>query len=302
MSRRGGVPSPRTFPFSALSYRPSGAKYRLSILRIPTRFYDSDKNPSILRILIQTKGTCRPSGAKGRSEFAGDRYVMSAVVGAGFPRPMGWGTQPLRIQPSRFLLYPCNPLILRILIQTKSTCRPSGAKGRSEFAGDRYVMSAVVGAGFPRPMGWGTQPLRIQPSRFLLYPCNPSIQRILIQTKSTCRPSGAKGRSEFAGDRYVMSAVVGAGFPRPMGWGTQPLRIQPSRFLLYPCNPSIQRILIQTKGTYRPSGAKGRSEFAGDRYVMSAVVGAGFPRPMGWGTQPLRIQPSRFPAFNPVNP
>ena len=30
------------------------------------------------------------------------------------PRPTGWGTQPLRIQPSRFPLYPCNPLICRI--------------------------------------------------------------------------------------------------------------------------------------------------------------------------------------------
>ena len=48
---------------------------------------------------------------------------------------------------------------------------------------------------------------------------------------------------------------------------------------------------------------------------MSAIVGAGFPRPMGWETQPLRIPFSRLgplrpcvfalnipPIFNPANP
>ena len=54
----------------------------------------------------------------------------------------------------------------------------------------------------------------------------------------TCRPSGAKGRIESP--VADMSAIVGAGFPRPMGWRIQPLRIPPSRFPVpYPANPSI---------------------------------------------------------------
>ena len=37
---------------------------------------------------------------------------MSAIVGARFPSPAGWGTQPLRIQRCGGVLvfYPCNPL------------------------------------------------------------------------------------------------------------------------------------------------------------------------------------------------
>ena len=48
-----------------------------------------------------------PLGLKNRIESP--VTDMSAIVGAGFPRPMGWGTQPL--STARFPLYPCNPLI-----------------------------------------------------------------------------------------------------------------------------------------------------------------------------------------------
>ena len=125
-------------------------------------------------------------------------------VGVGLPRPTGWGTQPLRIQPSRFPLYPCNPLICVIGDSDKwhmsplwgfkifvyRVCykhvAPLGLKPMHQNS-----TASIVGAGLPRPTGWGTQPLRIQPSRFPLYPCNPLICESVIQTKRTCRPSGA---------------------------------------------------------------------------------------------------------------
>ena len=44
-------------------------------------------------------------------------------------------------------------------------------------------MPAIVGAGFPRPMGWGTQPLWIPPFRF-------PVSRLPYDA-ATCRPSGA---------------------------------------------------------------------------------------------------------------
>ena len=62
---------------------------------------------------------------------------MSAIVGAGFPRPTGWGTRPERIRFSRLrpcvlalnippILNPANPLILNILIQTTPTLHSAG--------------------------------------------------------------------------------------------------------------------------------------------------------------------------------
>ena len=57
--------------------------------------------------------TCRPSGAL--------VYL--------FVPPVYKHIAPLGLNPSRFpALNPENPLILRILIQTNGTCRPSGAK------------------------------------------------------------------------------------------------------------------------------------------------------------------------------
>ena len=115
----------------------------------------------------------------------------TSIVGAGLPRPTGWGTQPLRIQRwgpvIRFIR--AIRLICRIGDSDKEdmsplwglmifACRvfykhvaPLGLKAESNSP--VTDMSAIVGAGLPCPMGWGTQPLRIQPSRFPLYPCNP---------------------------------------------------------------------------------------------------------------------------------
>ena len=47
--------------------------------------------------------------------------------GESSPRPAGWGTQPLRIQPS--VCDPAHLSILSLLIQTNRTCRPAGALG-----------------------------------------------------------------------------------------------------------------------------------------------------------------------------
>ena len=63
-------------------------------------------------------------------------------------------------------------------------------------------------------------------------------------------------------------SIVGAGFPRPMGWETQPLRIPFSRLgplrpcavalnippIFNPANPLIQSILIQTTPTLHSAG------------------------------------------------
>ena len=114
---------------------------------------------------------------------------------------------PLGLNPSRFpALNPENPLILRILIQTNGTCRPSGAKSLP----------------FSRLPFLSPSPL--PPFRF-----------------NTCRPSGALV--------YL--------FVPPVYKHVAPLGLNPSRFpALNPTNPLILRILIQTNGTYRPSGAK----------------------------------------------
>ena len=114
---------------------------------------------------------------------------------------------PLGLNPSRFpALNPENPLILKILIQTNGTCRPSGAKSLP----------------FSRLPFLSPSPL--PPFRF-----------------NTCRPSGALV--------YL--------FVPPVYKHVAPLGLNPSRFpALNPTNPLILRILIQTNGTYRPSGAK----------------------------------------------
>ena len=138
-------------------------------------------------------GTCRPSGAKYTN--------TSAIVGARLPRPMGWGTQPLRIQ-LRLLTFQFS-----CLPYPGGTCRPSGGKYTNT--------SAIVGERLPRPAGWGTQPLRIQ-LRLLTFQfsCLPYLG-------GTCRPSGAKcGRIGGA------VSIVGERSPHPTGWGTQPLRMQ----------------------------------------------------------------------------
>ena len=91
-----------------------------------------------------------------------------------FPRPAGWGTQPLRIQ-LRLLTFQFS-----CLPYPGATCRLSGGKcGRIGGA------VSIVGERFPRPMGWGTQPLRIQ-LRLLTFQFS-----CLPYPGATCRLSGA---------------------------------------------------------------------------------------------------------------
>ena len=139
----------------------------------------------------------------------------------------------------------------------------------------RGLVSSPDGLGNPTP----THPISLR----VFNPVHLLILSILIQTGATCRLAGAKGTN--CTKIQDMASIVGARFPCPMGWGTQPLRIQ-SRFA-----SSILSILIQTNGTCRPAGAKctNCTKIRG----TASIVGAWFPHPMGWGTQPLRIQ-SRF--------
>ena len=137
-------------------------------------------------------GTCRPSGAK-----CGRIGGAVSIVGERFPRPAGWGTQPLRMQ-LRLLTFQfsCLPYL-------GGTCRPSGAK--CDTIGGAV---SIVGARFPRPAGWGTQPLRMQ-LRLLTFQFS-----CLLYLGGTCRPSGAKcGRIGGA------VSIVGERFPRPSGLG-----------------------------------------------------------------------------------
>ena len=72
--------------------------------------------------------TCRPAGAKCRIESL--VTDMSAIVGARSPRPMGWVTQPLRVQWCGSVMFFNRCFRLNgsnLPIQAKRTCRPSGA-------------------------------------------------------------------------------------------------------------------------------------------------------------------------------
>ena len=197
-------------------------------------------------------GTCRPSGAK--CDTIGDAV---SIVGERFPRPMGWGTQPLRIQ-LRLLTFQFS-----CLPYPGATCRPSGAK-----CGRICGAVSIVGERFPRPAGWGTQPLRMQ-LRLLTFQFS-----CLPYPGGTCRPSGAK-----CGTNWRRGIVVGERLPRPMGWGTQPLRIQ-LRLLTFQFS-----CLPYPGATCRPSGAK-----CGRIGGAVSIVGVRSPLPTGWGTQPLRMQ------------
>ena len=83
----------------------------------------------------------------------------SSIVGARFPRPAGWGTQRLRVQWCATIPH-CAPLE-----RGDWTCR--AAIDISLLWSERHQhtkiqgASSIVGARFPRPAGWGTQPLRI---------------------------------------------------------------------------------------------------------------------------------------------
>ena len=104
------------------------------------------------------------------------------IVGAGFPRPTGWETQPLRIHspslpPSLASSLPVFPLrLIRVLRPILSLIRDSdkwhmvllwstgfGTYRPSIDITLRWSEKTIpiVGAGFPRPTGWETQPLRI---------------------------------------------------------------------------------------------------------------------------------------------
>ena len=98
---------------------------------------------------------------------------MSAIVGAGFPRPTGWRTQPLRIPPSRLPF----------------TCRPSGALGYFVIA-SFYKHAA--------PLGLKTDALTCRPPGALGYFVIASFYKhaapLGLKTDAlTCRPSGALG-------------------------------------------------------------------------------------------------------------
>ena len=194
---------------------------------------------------------------------------------------------PLGLNPSRFpALNPENPLILRILIQTNGTCRPSGAKSlpfsRLPFLSPsplppfRFNTCRPSGALvylFVPPVYKHIAPLGLNPSRFpALNPENPLILRILIQTNGTCRPAGAKS-VVFPFSRFLVlspsplppfrfntcrpSGALVYLFVPPVYKHIAPLGLNPSRFpALNPENPLILRILIQTNGTCRPAGAK----------------------------------------------
>ena len=112
---------------------------------------------------------------------------MSAIVGAGFPRPTGWRTRPVRI-----------PLpVFRI------TCRPSGALGYFVIA-PFYKHAA--------PLGLKTDALT----------CRPSLKTDAL----TCRPSGALGYFVIA-PFYKHVA--------PLGLNASPLLTFPlSHFLVFP--------------------------------------------------------------------
>ena len=151
--------------------------------------------------------------------------VTASIVGAWFPRPMGWGTQPLRVQWG---------------VHDNTTLRSSGARGLdvcraaidiSLLWSERHQhtkiqgAASIVGAWFPRPMGWGTQPLRIQWWGATIPHCAP-----LERGDWMCR--AAIDISLLWSERHQhtkiqgAASIVGAWFPRPTGWGTQPLRVQ----------------------------------------------------------------------------
>ena len=132
---------------------------------------------------------------------------MSAIVGAGFPRPMGWGTQPLRIRFSRLgplrpcvfalnippIFNPANPLILNILIQTTPTLHSAGVLFLDQSPFYRHYAplerkAIPLSRSLPFPLShfpfptFSLSPL-LAPSRLpVLNPANPSILSILIQT------------------------------------------------------------------------------------------------------------------------
>ena len=114
------------------------------------------------------------------------------IVGARFPRPMGWGTQPLRIHSPIFpfsslrlcaiaLNFPAVLRVLRSIRRIRDSdklahCTPLECRVWDISPGYRHNAPLerktipIVGAGFPRPMGWGPNPygFTLPFSRFLL--------------------------------------------------------------------------------------------------------------------------------------
>ena len=117
-----------------------------------------------------------------------------------------------------------NPFILKILIQTMCTCRPSGAALGFAIALPNLrviclfplpMICPIVGARFPRPLGWATQPLRIQS---LAFPVFPHVSRITFYVPHVA-PLGLG----------YMVAPVFYKHAAPLG-----LKDSPSRFLVFP--------------------------------------------------------------------
>ena len=60
--------------------------------------------------------------------------------------------------------------------------------------------------------------------------------------------------------------------------------------------PSWGLWLLGMSRCYKHAAPLGLNAESNRQTDMSAIVGAWFPRPAGWGTQPLRIPRSRFPC------
>ena len=84
----------------------------------------------------------------------------ASIVGAWFPRPTGWGDPTPTGLTVRYAIT-CAPLWSALSVWCMPRCykhvAPLGAKG-----GTICGAVSIVGARFPRPAGWGTQPLRVQ--------------------------------------------------------------------------------------------------------------------------------------------
>ena len=141
---------------------------------------------------LRIVSTCRPAGAK-CSAICG----TASIVGAWFPSPTGWVTQPLRVQASPSFFSPPLRSLRRCVVALKF------------LPVSRYHMSPLWG--FPSPTGWVTQPLRVQASPSFFSPPLRSLRRCVLALKflpvfryhmsvtayhlrivSTCRPAGAK--------------------------------------------------------------------------------------------------------------
>ena len=211
----------------------------------------------------------------------------ASIVGARFPRPTGWGSQRLRVQGCATIPH-CAPLE-----RGGWTCR--AAIDISLLWSERHRCTkicgaaSIVGARFPRPTGWGSQRLRVQgcatiphcaPLECGDWRCRAAIDISLLwsERRHNLR-CGIHRRGEVA-------SPDGLGQPTPTG------------------------STVCDNTTLRSSGARGLDVSRCYRHIAplerkapmhqnsraASIVGAGFPRPAGWGTQPLRIPRSRFPC------